>query len=698
MKNFLKIASSYFFIILFFLSCGPKPADYYSQGKYQEAYSHFKAEYQKKPKDKNKYYAGETALTLAERNINNIKSENLTKSMNLQLIDKNIKEVENVLELLSEARDCFKSLDSSYTPSQDYPLISDQWVKTENMKDQTDNLLRDLEKRKAKLKSDIENFISEADKLKQNHKFIKAKEVLQKAQQINPNSDEIKKELQLIKLIISSESLLSNKQYKKSRLNAQKARDIDPNFAYIPKLIAEINKSHSGSLFKKGKEALADKQYSEAFSLLTDSCELDPQNEEKASCLERCKNEWVESLCSKAETYTLKYRFRKAQDKYQKALDISPNSQFANSEYRQFRRSAAMYHKNVANIYSKNELFGNCLVNLLEANHYNENVVRKQNITSIEEKIKRKSRINVALMDFKDPYQEKGQLIRNQVLSDMMHYPFIRDKKVQIMDRRMLKQIFSEQKLSMTGMVDKNKVVKTGKVHGVNVLIFGEVLEFNTDNLVRRINTKYKEYVSGHHKEANPDFKDCLTATTAAALLGGDDIREVCAGLHDPYIIVEDHSKCYYDILKHTRLASISIGIDIINVETTKVIYNDTISEKVEDSDKEIKPTNMDCASKAGITPERPDLEPLGLMERKATQQVQDEISGQLKRALSPKRVWKRQARWFTSNKRWEKAVESWAKLLVLYPNSYDSKEAKDELVKMYTRHPEAYVKDNISL
>ena len=49
------------------------------------------------------------------------------------------------------------------------------------------------------------------------------------------------------------------------------------------------------------------------------------------------------------------------------------------------------------------------------------------------------------------------------------------------MERNQLETILSEQKLSMSGMVDPNAVAKIGKVLGVSAVIVGSVTQFNVE-------------------------------------------------------------------------------------------------------------------------------------------------------------------------------------------------------------------------
>ena len=74
---------------------------------------------------------------------------------------------------------------------------------------------------------------------------------------------------------------------------------------------------------------------------------------------------------------------------------------------------------------------------------------------------------------------ERGKVGR--AVSDMLITEFVKDGTFKVIERNQLEKILSEQKLSISGVVDPSDVAKLGKVLGVSAVIVGSVTQFGVD-------------------------------------------------------------------------------------------------------------------------------------------------------------------------------------------------------------------------
>ncbi|BCB96045.1 hypothetical protein JZK55_09670 [Dissulfurispira thermophila] len=74
---------------------------------------------------------------------------------------------------------------------------------------------------------------------------------------------------------------------------------------------------------------------------------------------------------------------------------------------------------------------------------------------------------------------ERGKVGR--AVSDMLITEFVKDGTFKVIERNQLEKILSEQKLSISGVIDPSDAAKLGKVLGVSAVIVGSVTQFGVD-------------------------------------------------------------------------------------------------------------------------------------------------------------------------------------------------------------------------
>lgn len=134
--------------------------------------------------------------------------------------------------------------------------------------------------------------------------------------------------------------------------------------------------------------------------------------------------------------------------------------------------------------------------------------------------------------------------------SDLMEY-------VEIVSRDQIDQIINEQKLSQSGMIEIGQNVDLGKILGVQEMITGKVSRIQVSNIdeikknesfKKRVTVDYEYYTDENGKQKKRAIKGEVTA----------------------------FAKSY----KITRTANISVSATLLDVESAKILYSNSINEQ----------------------------------------------------------------------------------------------------------------------
>lgn len=134
--------------------------------------------------------------------------------------------------------------------------------------------------------------------------------------------------------------------------------------------------------------------------------------------------------------------------------------------------------------------------------------------------------------------------------SDLMEY-------VEIISRDQIDQIINEQKLSQSGMVEYGQNVDLGKILGVQELITGKVSRVQVseidkvkknESFKKRVTVDYEYYTDENGKEKKRAIKGQVTA--------------------------------YAKTFKISRTANISISASLLDVESAKILYSNSLNEQ----------------------------------------------------------------------------------------------------------------------
>ncbi|MCK4359213.1 MAG: hypothetical protein KAW92_10830 [Candidatus Cloacimonetes bacterium] len=99
--------------------------------------------------------------------------------------------------------------------------------------------------------------------------------------------------------------------------------------------------------------------------------------------------------------------------------------------------------------------------------------------TQITNSITEDGKKKIAVIEFSDLEGNVTQF--GKYLAEELITRLFRTKKFEVVERQLLNKIISEQKLSITGMIDPNSAKELGRILGVDAIVSGTITDFVTD-------------------------------------------------------------------------------------------------------------------------------------------------------------------------------------------------------------------------
>ena len=174
---------------------------------------------------------------------------------------------------------------------------------------------------------------------------------------------------------------------------------------------------------------------------------------------------------------------------------------------------------------------------------------------------KQKATKRLAILNFDnksgtDKYGSIGEEISDDLISKIL-----KDKElmeyIELVDRNQIQKIIKEQKLSQSGIIQNEHEIKIGEILGVQYLITGKVSRIQVSpvdkisenqTLKKKVITKYEYYEDKNGKEKKRPIKEDVFA--------------------------------YVKIYKVSRTANISVSLNIVDTESSKVLFSYSANEE----------------------------------------------------------------------------------------------------------------------
>ena len=167
----------------------------------------------------------------------------------------------------------------------------------------------------------------------------------------------------------------------------------------------------------------------------------------------------------------------------------------------------------------------------------------------------------IAIMAFenksgKTEFGEIGEEVSDAIISKMLRDSNLMEY-VEIISRDQINQIINEQKLSQSGIVEYEHTIDLGKILGVQEMITGKVSRIQVSNIdevtknesfKKRVTVDYEYYTDDNGKQKKRAIK-------------GD---------------VKAKAKIY----KITRTANMSVSATLLDIESAKILYSNSIREE----------------------------------------------------------------------------------------------------------------------
>ncbi len=174
---------------------------------------------------------------------------------------------------------------------------------------------------------------------------------------------------------------------------------------------------------------------------------------------------------------------------------------------------------------------------------------------------KQKATKRLAILNFDnksgtDKYGSIGEEISDDLISKIL-----KDKElmeyIELVDRNQIQKIIKEQNLSQSGIIQNEHEIKIGEILGVQYLITGKVSRIQVSpvdkisenqTLKKKVITKYEHYVDKNGKEKKRPIKEDVFA--------------------------------YVKIYKVSRTANMSVSLNIVDTESSKVLFSYSENEE----------------------------------------------------------------------------------------------------------------------
>lgn len=115
----------------------------------------------------------------------------------------------------------------------------------------------------------------------------------------------------------------------------------------------------------------------------------------------------------------------------------------------------------------------------------------------------------IAVMSF--PYHDSKLSSGSSIVAERLTTSLVEKRGVQVIERRLIKKILQEQKLSETGVIDPASAKQVGSILGVDAIVTGSLIDLEngkTEVNARLIDSKTGEILSAGHQTIDRTWSD----------------------------------------------------------------------------------------------------------------------------------------------------------------------------------------------
>ena len=230
-------------------------------------------------------------------------------------------------------------------------------------------------------------------------------------------------------------------------------------------------------------------------------------------------------------------------------------------ELQDIKENAASYYYDTANEYMQKDDQESYKIAAQSFKKIRKYYTNYKNSEELYNHCRQKAMKRIAILQFenKSGSNEFGAI--GEEVSDAIIAKMLKDKDlmeyIEIVNRDQINQIINEQKFSQSGMIEFGQNVDLGKILGVQELITGKVSRVQVsasnkvkknENFKKRVTVDYKYYTDENGKEKKQAIKKDVNAKVK--------------------------------ILKISRTANISVSTSIIDVQSAKILFSNSVNEE----------------------------------------------------------------------------------------------------------------------
>ena len=229
-------------------------------------------------------------------------------------------------------------------------------------------------------------------------------------------------------------------------------------------------------------------------------------------------------------------------------------------------------------------------------------------------------KIKVAVLDFQLQGEGYDTQDMGKIVSEWLITALVKEGRFEVVERRLLEQIFQEHKLIMTGVVDEQSATQVGKLLGVKVIISGSVLKLKnyTEVNARIIDVESASIITAENaKSTTTERLEELVVEMAQKIIKDFPLQGYIVNKDKQHVVIDVGKRAGVkrgmrfivykegEVIRHPKTGEI---LDVRTIETG-LLEIDKVKNKISEGKivKEYKPETVEYGqmvrSVAKITP-----------------------------------------------------------------------------------------------
>ncbi len=314
-----------------------------------------------------------------------------------------------------------------------------------------------------------------------------------------------------------AEDRLSQNDLKSAVTEAQTALNYRDDGREAKDILQTVqNRREATGLVAQGQALLAQGASEEALRILERAQELYPLHPDLPGLLQQAKRAVCDRWIAQGRQAMTGGEYPDALRLFLKSNELLPGYGGVVSLAAEVRSTLAKSHLETSQRYARDGADGCALFHALVALGYEpSNYDARRQLSQCAGQVQQAVRYAVGFVGFRAAPEQ--QQIADTLTSVSLEYlTHARPANMMLVERGDLQAILDEQQLSTTDLVDPQFRVSAGKLHGVDALLVGQVLEAKISSETKETGHGESTYQDGYVEEPNPDYTRAAAAAKEA--------------------------------------------------------------------------------------------------------------------------------------------------------------------------------------